>query len=112
MRAPAPQRAAEPVSTAAGSGSLAGVVLDDSSSGVSDPQQTRSAEPSSYVAPSARVSYRGAPPFRDPGRYEILGEHGRGGLGRVSRVHDKDLGRDIAVKELLKRGHVNELRFA
>jgi WD40 repeat protein len=48
---------------------------------------------------------------RDPERYQILGEHGRGGLGRVSRAHDHDLGRDIAIKELLSRGHVSEARF-
>ncbi len=49
--------------------------------------------------------------LRDPERYQILGEHGRGGLGRVSRAHDRDLGRDIAIKELLARGHVSEVRF-
>ena len=49
--------------------------------------------------------------LRDPGRYKILGEHGRGGLGRVSRAHDRDLGRDIAIKELIARGHVREMRF-
>ncbi|MEO7733267.1 MAG: serine/threonine-protein kinase, partial [Kofleriaceae bacterium] len=54
---------------------------------------------------------RGASPVRDPARYEFLSEHGRGGLGRVSRAHDKDFGRDIAIKELLTRSHVNELRF-
>jgi serine/threonine protein kinase len=50
-------------------------------------------------------------PQRDPERYLIIGEHGRGGLGRVSRAHDQDLGRDIAIKELISRGHVSELRF-
>ena len=48
---------------------------------------------------------------RDPHRYEIIAEHGRGGLGRVSRAHDRELGRDVAIKELLSRGHVSELRF-
>src|SRR5439155_6203770 len=38
--------------------------------------------------------------LRDPGRYDILGEHGRGGLGRVSRARDRDLGHDVAIKEL------------
>ena len=42
--------------------------------------------------------------LRDPDRYEFLGEHGRGGLGRVSRAHDRELGRDVAIKELLSRG--------
>ncbi len=49
--------------------------------------------------------------LRDPDRYQIIGEHGRGGLGRVSRAHDRELGRDVAIKELLSRGHVSEVRF-
>src|SRR4051794_16102353 len=59
----------------------------------------------------------GSPPpalpiqVRDPRRYEFLGEHGRGGLGRVSRAHDRELGRDVAIKELLSRGSANEVRF-
>ncbi|HET7499771.1 MAG TPA: WD40 repeat domain-containing serine/threonine protein kinase [Kofleriaceae bacterium] len=55
------------------------------------------------------------PPFpilpRDPDRYHLLGEHGRGGLGRVSRAHDRELGRDIAIKELISRGEIDEVRF-
>ena len=49
--------------------------------------------------------------IRDPGRYLILGEHGRGGLGRVSRAHDRELGRDVAIKELISRGELSEIRF-
>jgi WD40 repeat protein len=49
--------------------------------------------------------------LRDPQRYQILGEHGRGGLGRVSRAHDRELGRDVAIKELISRGHISEVRF-
>jgi WD40 repeat protein len=48
---------------------------------------------------------------RDPARYQIIAEHGRGGLGRVSRARDRDLGRDVAIKELLSRDHVGEVRF-
>ena len=48
---------------------------------------------------------------RDPERYAILGEHGRGGLGRVSRAHDRDLGRDVAIKELISRDYLSERRF-
>src|SRR3954471_18110202 len=51
------------------------------------------------------------PQFRSPDRYHIMGEHGRGGLGRVSRAHDRELGRDVAVKELISRNPVDEIRF-
>ena len=44
-------------------------------------------------------------------RYEILGEHGRGALGRVSHAHDRELGRDVAIKELLSPGPIQEARF-
>jgi len=48
---------------------------------------------------------------RDRSRYDIVAEHGRGGLGRVFRAHDKELGREIAIKELLSRTNVAEVRF-
>jgi eukaryotic-like serine/threonine-protein kinase len=48
---------------------------------------------------------------RDPERYRSLGEHGRGGIGVVSRAHDYELGRDIAIKELLVCDRPNEARF-
>ncbi|HEY0191432.1 MAG TPA: hypothetical protein VGC42_09955, partial [Kofleriaceae bacterium] len=38
----------------------------------------------------------------NPDRYELIAEHGRGGLGRVSRAHDHGLGRDVAIKELIR----------
>src|SRR5687768_3449776 len=47
----------------------------------------------------------------DPERYELIGEHARGGLGRVVRAKDKRLGRTVAVKELLRRSDSNEARF-
>ncbi len=50
-------------------------------------------------------------PIRDPQRYAVLGEHGRGALGRVSRAHDKELGRDVAIKELIVRDPRGEARF-
>jgi WD40 repeat protein len=53
-----------------------------------------------------------APRVVDPGRYEVICEHGRGGLGRVTRMHDRELGRDVAVKELLTHGPISERRFA
>jgi hypothetical protein len=50
-------------------------------------------------------------PLRSPERYQILGEHGRGGIGRVSRARDRELGRDVAIKELISRGRLAEARF-
>jgi eukaryotic-like serine/threonine-protein kinase len=49
--------------------------------------------------------------FVGPRRYEILNEHGRGGLGKVSRAFDRKLGRDVAIKELHSRGTGSEVRF-
>ena len=47
----------------------------------------------------------------DPDRYEPVGEHARGGLGRIVRAVDKRLGRTVAVKELLRPNASNETRF-
>ncbi len=46
------------------------------------------------------------------GRYEILGEHARGGLGRILRARDRELERPVAIKELLEPGEQAEARFA
>jgi serine/threonine protein kinase len=71
------------------------------------PDPTRSATPTSSpeLQPSAST------PLRSPERYHILGEHGRGGIGRVSRAHDRELRRDVAIKELISRGQRSEARF-
>src|SRR5690349_17400509 len=42
-------------------------------------------------------------PVDDPDRYSLVGEHARGGLGRVVRAVDTRLGRTVAVKELLRK---------
>jgi len=49
--------------------------------------------------------------LRDRSRYVMLGEHGRGGLGRVARAHDLELRRDVAIKELLSLDDNREARF-
>ncbi len=79
-----------------------------------DQLATESLSPSAAVPRAgkqliAEPSVRAHP--RDPERYHIMGEHGRGGLGRVSRAHDLELGRDIAIKELISRDHINDVRF-
>ncbi|HPO13283.1 MAG TPA: protein kinase [Candidatus Hydrogenedentes bacterium] len=43
--------------------------------------------------------YEGLP--RIPGRYTLVKEHARGGMGRVLVVHDERLDRQVAMKELL-----------
>jgi WD40 repeat protein len=48
---------------------------------------------------------------RDRARYQIIAEHGRGGIGRVLRATDREFGRDVAVKELLIRTSSSEMRF-
>jgi len=48
---------------------------------------------------------------RSPERFLVIGEHGRGGIGRVLRAHDRQLGRDVAVKELIDRRALAERRF-
>jgi eukaryotic-like serine/threonine-protein kinase len=48
---------------------------------------------------------------RERERYQIIEEHGRGGLGRVLRARDRELDRTVAIKELLRRGHSAEIRF-
>jgi WD40 repeat protein len=86
-----------------------------------DAARTRSATPSAAcetrtgqpLSSTVRAPEPPAPstPVRSPDRYQVINEHGRGGLGRVLRAHDRELGRDVAIKELIARGEVGEVRF-
>jgi len=70
--------------------------------------ETRTAEPSE---PRARPSAPPVLPRVRDGRYEILCEHGRGGIGCVYRARDHELDRDVAIKKLISHGDALEMRF-
>jgi WD40 repeat protein/tRNA A-37 threonylcarbamoyl transferase component Bud32 len=66
-----------------------------------------------HPGPIVDAPARDTPPLqvRAASRYDLVDEHGRGGLGRVMRARDRELGRTVAIKELLRRGRTAELRF-
>src|SRR5207237_2646684 len=81
------------------------VLADSSLTSEPDPSAPSPNDPTRTTAPGAAtmpglgrpadLRRSGPSQLRDPERYQIIGEHGRGGLGRVARAHDHDLGRDI-----------------
>src|SRR5262245_33026165 len=73
-------------------------LIDASFESPSPTDPTRTTEPTRSPQ-SLLTATAPAIQLRDPKRYHLLGEHGRGGLGRVSRAHDVELGRDVAIKE-------------
>ncbi len=44
------------------------------------------------------------------GRYQVLDEIGRGGIGRVLRAQDEHIGREVAIKELLPQFQSGQVR--
>lgn len=50
-------------------------------------------------------------PWTSRERYRILGVVGCGGFGRILRARDEVLGRELAIKELIKRDRASEARF-
>ncbi len=70
-------------------GEVPSVLLRDTNTGLESPV----VRPSSPEMPA------------DNGRYQVLGEIGRGGMGAVLKGRDPDLGRDLAIKVLLEKYH-------
>jgi eukaryotic-like serine/threonine-protein kinase len=60
-----------------------------------------------YEPALARVTSPEMPSPEDAGRYQLLGEIARGGMGAVLRGRDPDLGRDLAIKVVLEKHRDN-----
>jgi eukaryotic-like serine/threonine-protein kinase len=61
--------------------------------------------------PEGNVESLAALPPRDRQRYKFLEQYAQGGLGRIWRVRDLELGRELALKELLIPSPAAEARF-
>jgi hypothetical protein len=59
------------------------------------------------LAPADEAHAAGRMPREQLGRFEVHGEIGRGGMGAVLRGRDPALGRDLALKVLLRGHHRN-----
>jgi serine/threonine protein kinase/WD40 repeat protein len=103
-----PAGLAETVAVGSGSGSGSGGGAHDATT-PAPPLTPRSADGKSGKsgkgpAPSATSLPPAAPaelPLVDPEHYDILGVHGRGGLGRILRARDRRTGRIVAIKEII-----------
>jgi WD40 repeat protein/tRNA A-37 threonylcarbamoyl transferase component Bud32 len=83
--------------------------------GVSDPAMKATMLPESDAAATGRAPLEGRVEslgLVDRAHYDVLGEFGRGGLGRVLRARDRRTGRIVAVKEALRATPGLLARFA
>ncbi len=72
---------------------------------------TRSASPRDSGPAATEPADRFDLPVKDPERYASRREIARGGMGRIVCARDRELGRDIAIKELLASNPTLERRF-
>ena len=89
-------------------------MADPEESTVDANAETRSRDDSTLLGDTAGAGAAPALerlPTAHGGRYTTADELGRGGLGRVLRVHDKALERTIAVKELIRHDEPTQRRF-
>lgn len=72
------------------------------------PPEHQSCEQARIREPSSKPNEENLPHAE---RYQVDGEYARGGLGRVLKAYDRNLGRTVALKELLHRDESLEARF-
>ena len=82
--------------------------LADQTDATLPPRSAADTEPGSWESVGAT---RGEPPEVSPAHYQMLGEQGRGGLGRVLRARDLRTGRLVAIKEILRGSDAAVRRF-
>src|SRR5215203_7249410 len=78
--------------------------------GAAPPNRSITEEWSNAVEATAERPVSDLPVF-DEGRFEIIGERARGGVGRVFEATDRVLGRRIAIKELQHDQRGSTIRF-